>query len=363
MTLIKLILVSLVSLWAGFWGGFFVAKTTLKNQPKQEATTNPTLIDTVKKMLPRYWDKTNPYFVSSDNLLAFSYNDKLAVTQAKNYSNAIYIYPKLNQNLPVFNLLDGVSVVISKYSYQDSEVPFEKDAVLQGYNPLEFRLTKPSKQSEYDGVTFFNEQSQTYITKSRFPADILCGLSSKTRGYETIYLTYKTNDERRVAHELVNSIVTSCDYDLSFLAKPAPIARVGSDNLPTRKVFKQLGLSVVLPPGVSYSMTPNQDNKSFTLSINNNSLSLSTVGEYVGFSSSGALCANAGKDQCILVGKYLLPRLNTHVTVVKAQHLPNSVSYKAVLYTDDFSAAIGSSSITEVLKNLEILASVEVLAK
>jgi len=314
----------------------------------------------LSKFPPSFWDKDKNVFISGDNLLGFNYSNDLAVIQKKTFSSEygnIYVIPKNVDNLESYDLTGGFSVTIEKYTSHDIEVPFESATSLIRYNTVAFRIE--NNMEEFDGVVFFNEVKGTYILKSRFPKHILCINNHSVLPYEAIYIVYKTEPEKDKALGIVNSIITNCDYDLKSNNKSTytstPITKESSANT---ILSNNLNISIILPRDVTYKEINNLD-QSYSFIVDNANVIISRNPQYVGFSMSGALCANnSSADRCGLVGKYLIPELGNHMTVVEDQQPNGTQLFRGVIYTDQLSASISASNMKDLIKYLSIVSSI-----
>ena len=130
----------------------------------------------------------------------------------------------------------------------------------------------------------------------------------------------------------------------------------------------KLNLSFILPSKFTMKEMFNEYTNSYTIDINckdntiddYSSVTISKDPDYTGWSTSGALCANAGPAQCHFVGKYFIPYTGSHITVVKDEY-ENQYRYRGIEYAYPLfntSVLIFPGSDTKLYELLEILYSV-----
>ena len=272
-------------------------------------------------------------YISEDNKLAFKYPKNMVVFQNGSNDN-IYIFPVERVMKGDFDLTAGMVIILEKYPA--GEFALESGSKLVGYQSMVFR-SDLAKFEDVSGVTFFNETNKTYIRKSEvFESE-----------YPFVYLVYNTQEEERLGNVILGTMASSNKYELE---KYRQMSTNNQNSGSTPKYAnavesKNLGIRLFLPDGYTWKEVPLGDSyHKLNISKDKCRLSISDNPEYVGYSTSGALCANTGPPRCVLASKYLIPGMGV-MTVARETYPYPDVAYfiKGVYYGNKLSADLSAT--------------------
>ena len=318
----------------------------------REPAKTPTQISPTKTALkpfpPEFWSKHYregtfegwKTYISADEKIAFKYPGDMEVIQgSEKYhpddAGNIYILPKTRIEKGDFDLTGGIAVILAHY--QDYEIQLESGSKVSDYSIDDLRYE--DSFSNISSVTF-QSPGGWKIIKAEDPKS----------EYQFMYVVYKTEAEKRTGNLIIGTIVSGEIYDLGNNRQLSDNNRTAGFTSKYSNVYESqnLKISMNIPGGYKTEESLNPDNESHTLDISkpNCQISIANNPEYVGFSTSGSLCANAGPNMCNFYGKYLIPSFGTHMTVVRDANPGGADGLRGVVYADNL-AGLSASLWTE----------------
>jgi len=305
--------------------------------------TTPTR-QALRNFPPEFWNKHYgegtfdgwKTYISADEKIAFKYPGDMEVIQINekyhpDNAGNIYILPKTRIEKGDFDLTGGMGVILAHY--QDYEVQLESGSKVSNYSIDDLRYE--DSFSDISSVTFQSPGGWKIIKAEDAKSE-----------YHFMYVVYKTEAEKRTGNLIIGTLVRGEIYNLGNNRQLSENNRTADFVSKYSNVYESqnLKISMNIPGGYKTEESLNPDNESNTLDIfkPNCQLSIANNPEYVGFSTSGSLCANAGPNMCNFYGKYLIPSFGTHMTVVRDANPGGADGLRGVVYADNLAGLSAS---------------------
>jgi hypothetical protein len=295
-----------------------------------------TELDSQKEIIPPIWTEDMPAYIEPFGKWGFQYPDDFIVSRS-------YIFPETSLDHPQLKISDGLVMSFHSYSYTDDlSVDLTEDT---GEN-FEYELWDGENYRQYSTKIYFNKYTNYYALQGEIEPYLL------GKNYQEFYsngeglpLTFTVSFQNASQLDDVKSIlrtfVSDKNYTLDvsqneyYRDRPKDYPDL-SVKIPDSWQYldnKNLSYTFYYPPSMRFSVIENEFLEgNYKVRDTNGIISFNNNPEYIGFSTSGALCANT---RCYTIGLFALPGSKEIINVAKMA----DGSFRAVNYSDKISVS------------------------